>query len=154
MERINTLEQTNCFIKLQAESDIKVYESEIKKNKHGHYDNRPFINDFQKQITETPIAYISFLNQEDLEIEFRTITYPTKRVWKGFFKAGVSSQIGAKAEITISEIWQADTKTYSYGLTIILSKVAEKVISERARKLFGISEKPNTAKPRKRKGAK
>jgi hypothetical protein len=65
-------------------------------------------------------------------------------------KPGIPNQLGVKLEITITEIWQPDTKTYSYGITIQMSLKEEKKPSEYALKLFGMDDKPGKKKKAKR----
>lgn len=149
MTRLTNLEQTTCFIKLQADSKVSILEEEIKKNRFGAYDYRPFLNDFPKQITEKPIAYIKFSGLEEMEIEFKTITFPGKNLWKGFLKPGIPNQLGVKLEITITEIWQESTKVFCYGVTIQMSLKEEKKPSEYALKLFGIDSKPKNKKAKR-----
>lgn len=154
MEKLNTLEQTACFIKLQAESKIEIYESRIGKNKFGAYDLRKFLNDFPIQLTERPQAFIKFADLEEKEIDFKTITFPGKTLWKGFLKSGIPNQLGVKLEITVTEIWQESTKCYCYGITIQMSLKEEKKNSEYALRLFGMEDKPGNNKPHKKKGKK
>ena len=149
MEKLNTLEQTTCFIKLQAESKIEIIESEIRKNKFGAYTLRTFKNDFPIQLTERPQAFIKFLHLDELEIDFKTITFPGKTLWKGFLRPGIPNQLGVKLEITVTEIWQDSTKCYCYGVTVETSLKEEKKNSEYALKLFGMDDKPKKKKAKR-----
>ena len=152
MEKLTSLEQTTCFIKLQADSKVSILESEIRKNKFGAYDLRKFLNDFPIQLTERPQAFIKFANLEEMEIDFKTITFPGRNLWKGFLKPGIPNQLGVKLEITITEIRHDSTNCYCYGVTIQMSLKEEKANSEYALKLFGMENKPGKKKAKRGKG--
>jgi hypothetical protein len=126
MEKLKTLEQTTCFIKLQADSKIEIFESRIGKNRFGAYDLRKFL--------------------------FKTVTFPGKTFWKGYLKPGIPNQLGVKLEITITEIRQDSTNCYCYGITIQMSLKEEKKNSEYALKLFGMDDKPGKKSKKKRGG--
>jgi hypothetical protein len=152
MEKLKTLEQTTCFIKLQADSKTEIFESRIGKNRFGAYDLRKFLNDFPIQLTERPQAFIKFADLEEMEIDFKTVTFPGKTFWKGYLKPGIPNQLGVKLEITITEIRQDSTNCYCYGITIQMSLKEEKKNSEYALKLFGMDDKPGKKSKKKRGG--
>lgn len=148
-EKLTSLEQTTCFIKLQADSKTEIFESRIGKNKFGAYDLRKFLNDFPIQLTERPQAFIKFADLDEMEIDFKAISFPGRNLWKGFLKPGIPKQLGVKLEITITEIWQDSTNCYCYGITIQMSLKEEKPVSENALKLFGMDSKPKKKKAKR-----
>ena len=141
-----SIERSEIFLKL----DSRVIEFEIKKTVFG-YRVRKYVNDFTKPIKEEPKAFLKLFGIDPEEIEFKVSKDKNKRVFFGFLKAGRAATLGINFKIVISEIFQHDTNTFSYALDANISKKEEKEISDFAKNLFDLPEKPNTEKPRKNK---
>lgn len=144
------IERAEIYLKL----DSKVIEFEIKKNVFG-YRTTKYVNDFTKQIEESPKCFLKLFGLDIEELEFKTHTNEKKKsVFHGFLKPGRAAALGINFKIVISEIWQDDTKTFSYAIDAKISYKEEKEISDFARNLFDLDDKPNNDKPKKKKGKK
>jgi hypothetical protein len=146
-----SLENSRVYLKL----DSRIEPIEIKKSPYG-YRGKEFLNDFTKQITDYPVCFLELNSIDPEPVEFQTKTSKvTKRtVFHGYLKPGRAAKLGINFRMVLSEIWQDDTKTFSYGATIDLSKREVKEVSEETRKLFELDDKPGNDKPRKKKGGK
>lgn len=144
-----TLENTWFFLKL----DSRVIEKQIKKTPFG-YRYTKHVNDFLKPIESDPEAYLKLFSLEQEKIKFSVTIKPDKRIFFGTLHAGRPATLGINFKLVITEHFHRDTQTYSCSLDASLSLKEEPEISDFARNLFDIPEKPNNDKPRKRKGAK
>lgn len=141
-----SIEKAELFLKL----DSRIVEFEIKKNVFG-YRKTLYVNDFTKPIDSEPRGFLKLFSIDPEEIEFRLSAKKDKRIFFGSLQAGKSAKLGINFKIVISEIFQSDTNTFSYALDANISKKEEKEISDFAKNLFDLPEKPNTGKPRKNK---
>ena len=144
-----SIEKAELFLKL----DSRIVEFEIKKTVFG-YRKKKYANDFLKPIEENPKCYLKLFGLDPEEVEFKVSTDKSKKVFFGHLKRGIPVQLGINFQIVISEIWQDDTKTFSYGIDTSISYKEEREISDFARNLFDLPDKPNNDKPQKKKGAK
>lgn len=143
------IDKAELFLKL----DSRVLEYEIKKNVFG-YRFTKHVNDFQKPIQEEPRVFLKLFSIDPERVEFRVTQKQDKRIFFGYLQAGIPAKLGINFKIVITEHYHSDTKTYSYSLDANISRKEDREISDFARNLFDLPEKPNTEKPRKRKGAK
>ena len=110
------------------------------------------VNDFQEPIQEEPRAFLKLFSIEPEKIEFRVTTKQDKRIYFGFLQAGVSAKLGINFKIVITEHFHSDTKTFSYSLDANISYKEEREISDFARNLFDLPDKPGKGK--KKRGVK
>ena len=142
-----SIEKAELFLKL----DSRIVELEIKKNTFG-YRYTKHVNDFQEPIQEEPRAFLKLFSIEPEKIEFRVTTKQDKRIYFGFLQAGVSAKLGINFKIVITEHFHSDTKTFSYSLDANISYKEEREISDFARNLFDLPDKPGKGK--KKRGVK
>ncbi len=143
------IDKAELFLKL----DSRVLEYEIKRNVFG-YRFTKHVNDFQKPIQEEPRVFLKLFSIDPERVEFRVTQKQDKRIFFGYLQPGIPAKLGINFKIVITEHYHSDTKTYSYSLDANISRKEDREISDFARNLFDLPEKPNTEKPRKRKGAK
>lgn len=141
-----TLEHSTIYLKL----DSRIEEFEIRKTSFG-YKSKRYLNDFKEQIKESPKCFLKLVSHDPEEIEFKTQKSKDRFVFHGFLKAGKASFLGINFKIVISEIWQTETQVYCYGIDVSISRKEEREISDFARTLFDLPEKPNNDKQRKKK---
>ena len=140
------IDKAELFLKL----DSRVLEYEIKKNVFG-YRFTKHVNDFQKPIQEEPRVFLKLFSIDPERVEFRVTQKQDKRIFFGYLQPGIPAKLGINFKIVITEHYHSDTKTYSYSLDANLSRKEDREISDFARNLFDLPEKPNTDKPRKNK---
>ena len=140
------IDKAELFLKL----DSRVLEYEIKKNVFG-YRFTKHVNDFQKPIQEEPRVFLKLFSIDPEKVEFRVTQKQDKRIFFGYLQPGIPAKLGINFKIVITEHYHSDTKTYSYSLDANLSRKEDREISDFARNLFDLPEKPNTDKPRKNK---
>ncbi len=140
------IDKAELFLKL----DSRVLEYEIKKNVFG-YRFTKHVNDFQKPIQEEPRVFLKLFSIDPERVEFRVTQKQDKRIFFGYLQAGIPAKLGINFKIVITEHYHSDTKTYSYSLDANISRKEDREISDFARNLFDLPEKPNTDKPRKNK---
>ena len=138
-----SIEKAELFLKLGS----RIVEFEIKKSVFG-YRKTLYVNDFSKPIEEEPRGFLKLFSIDPEEIEFRLSTKKDKRIFFGSLQAGKSAKLGINFKIIISEIYQDDTNTFSYALDANISKKEEKEISDFARNLFELDDKPKSKKKR------
>ena len=140
------IDKAELFLKL----DSRVLEYEIKRNVFG-YRFTKHVNDFQKPIQEEPRVFLKLFSIDPEKVEFRVTQKQDKRIFFGYLQAGIPAKLGINFKIVITEHYHSDTKTYSYSLDANISRKEDREISDFARNLFDLPEKPNTDKPRKNK---
>lgn len=140
------IDKAELFLKL----DSRVLEYEIKRNVFG-YRFTKHVNDFQKPIQEEPRVFLKLFSIDPERVEFRVTQKQDKRIFFGYLQAGIPAKLGINFKIVITEHYHSDTKTYSYSLDANISRKEDREISDFARNLFDLPEKPNTDKPRKNK---
>ena len=140
------IDKAELFLKL----DSRVLEYEIKKNVFG-YRFTKHVNDFQKPIQEEPRVFLKLFSIDPEKVEFRVTQKQDKRIFFGYLQPGIPAKLGINFKIVITEHYHSDTKTYSYSLDANLSRKEDREISDFAKNLFDLPEKPNTEKPRKSK---
>ena len=140
------IDKAELFLKL----DSRVLEYEIKKNVFG-YRFTKHVNDFQKPIQEEPRVFLKLFSIDPEKVEFRVTQKQDKRIFFGYLQPGIPAKLGINFKIVITEHYHSDTKTYSYSLDANISRKEDREISDFARNLFDLPEKPNTEKPRKNK---
>ena len=140
------IDKAELFLKL----DSRVLEYEIKKNVFG-YRFTKHVNDFQKPIQEAPRVFLKLFSIDPEKVEFRVTQKQDKRIFFGYLQPGIPAKLGINFKIVITEHYHSDTKTYSYSLDANISRKEDREISDFARNLFDLPEKPNTDKPRKNK---
>jgi len=140
------IDNTEVFLKLAS----RIVEFKIKKTVFG-YRYTKHVNDFLKPIEEEPKAFLKLFSIDPEKIEFRITQKNDKRIFFGSLQAGKSASLGINFKIVITEHFHSDTKTYSYSLDSSISQREEKEISDFARNLFDLPDKPNNDKPRKKK---
>ena len=140
------IDKAELFLKL----DSRVLEYEIKKNVFG-YRFTKHVNDFQKPIQEEPRVFLKLFSIDPERVEFRVTQKQDKRIFFGYLQPGIPAKLGINFKIVITEHYHSDTKTYSYSLDANISRKEDREISDFARNLFDLPEKPNTEKPRKNK---
>jgi len=139
-----SIEKTELFLKL----DSRIVEFEIKNNVFG-YRYTKHINDFLKPIEEEPKAFLKLFSIDPEKIEFRVTQKEDKRIFFGYLQPGIPAKLGINFKFVITEHFHNDTKTFSYSLDANISKKEERQISDFARNLFDLPDKPNNVKPRK-----
>ena len=137
------IEKAELFLKLGS----RIVEFEIKKTVFG-YRKTLYVNDFTQPIESEPRGFLKLFSIDPEEIEFRLSTKKDKRIFFGSLQAGKSAKLGINFKIIISEIYQDDTNTFSYALDANISKKEEKEISDFARNLFELDDKPKSKKKR------
>ena len=140
------IDKAELFLKL----DSRVLEYEIKRNVFG-YRFTKHVNDFQKPIQEEPRVFLKLFSIDPEKVEFRVTQKQDKRIFFGYLQPGIPAKLGINFKIVITEHYHSDTKTYSYSLDANISRKEDREISDFARNLFDLPEKPNTDKPRKNK---
>ena len=138
------IDKAELFLKL----DSRVLEYEIKKNVFG-YRFTKHVNDFQKPIQEEPRVFLKLFSIDPEKIEFRVTQKQDKRIFFGYLQPGIPAKLGINFKFVITEHFHNDTKTFSYSLDANISKKEERQISDFARNLFDLPDKPNNVKPRK-----
>ena len=136
------IDKAELFLKL----DSRVLEYEIKRNVFG-YRFTKHVNDFQKPIQEEPRVFLKLFSIDPERVEFRVTQKQDKRIFFGYLQAGIPAKLGINFKIVITEHYHSDTKTYSYSLDANISRKEDREISDFARNLFDLPEKPNTDKP-------
>ena len=148
-QQTQSIEKSEVFLKL----DSRIVEFGIKNNVFG-YRYTKHVNDFLKPIEEEPKAFLKLFSREPEKIEFRVTQKQDKRIFFGYLQAGIPAKLGINFKFVITEHFHNDTKTFSYSLDANISHKEERQISDFARNLFDLPDKPNNDKPRKKKGGK
>ena len=138
------IDKAELFLKL----DSRVLEYEIKRNVFG-YRFTKHVNDFQKPIQEEPRVFLKLFSIDPEKVEFRVTQKQDKRIFFGYLQPGIPAKLGINFKIVITEHYHSDTKTYSYSLDANISRKEDREISDFARNLFDLPDKPNNVKPRK-----
>jgi hypothetical protein len=99
-------------------------------------EKKRYLNSFKDSQNKIQASLLS----EDLKTEYpinfsKTEKDDGKRVFTGYLERGKSAELGINFSLTISEIYQADTKDFCYGYTIHFSKRPD--VTEILDRLFG-----------------